>query len=150
VHSGVDSNLVCGYGSEVGDDIRCMEITETSIYQQIGGSLEVRKEQLERELGQLATKGTNGEDTWKTSFVDFGRGDDENAAEIATYADSLSLEKALEKELRDVVNALSRIAAGSYGTCRYCNEPIPEKRLLARPTSSSCVACKQEKKKSTA
>mgnify|MGYP001594680074 CR=1 FL=1 len=79
-------------------------------------------------------------------FVDFGRGEDENAAEIAQYADGLSMEGELVKALRDVKNALSRLKAGTYGVCRYCNQPIAEKRLLARPTSSSCVACKMEKK----
>ena len=79
-------------------------------------------------------------------FVDFGRGEDENAAEIARYSDGLSLEEELVKAHRDVKNALSRIEAGTYGICRYCHESIPEKRLIARPTSSSCVKCKTEKK----
>ncbi|MBI2483527.1 TraR/DksA family transcriptional regulator [Candidatus Uhrbacteria bacterium] len=109
--------------------------------------LNTRKEQLERELKSFASRNPHASGHWEAKYVDFGRSEDENAAEVALYSDNLSLEHALEKEYRDVLNALSRITAGSYGNCRYCNQPIDEKRLLARPTSSACIACKVERKK---
>ncbi|MFA5022441.1 MAG: hypothetical protein WC508_05165 [Patescibacteria group bacterium] len=28
--------------------------------------------------------------------------------------------------------------------CKYCGQVIEEKRLMIRPTSSSCVACKKK------
>ncbi|MDO8463556.1 MAG: TraR/DksA family transcriptional regulator [bacterium] len=107
---------------------------DTGLLKTIEERLLTRKQELELELKRYG------------KFEDFGRGEDENAAEIATYSDNLSLGQALDHALRDVNNALSRIAAGTYGMCRYCNEQIPEKRLIARPTSSSCVRCKTEKK----
>ncbi|MFH1430316.1 MAG: TraR/DksA C4-type zinc finger protein [Candidatus Uhrbacteria bacterium] len=100
----------------------------------IEDKLRERKEQLEKELERYG------------KFEDFGHSDDENAAEVAMYSDGLSLQNTLAKALRDVNNSISRIEAGAYGSCRYCGEPIPEKRLLARPTSSACVKCKMEKK----
>ncbi|MDO8425109.1 MAG: TraR/DksA family transcriptional regulator [bacterium] len=109
-------------------------ILTPELLKQIEAKLLERKQQLAEELDRYG------------KFEDFGRGEDENAAEIATYSDNLSLGQTLASALRDVNNALSRIASGTYGMCRYCNEPIPEKRLLARPTSSSCVKCKTEKK----
>lgn len=109
-------------------------MASSAFLKDIEAKLREREAELTRELAQYGT------------YEDFGRGEDENAAEIAAYSDNLSLEQTLEKALRDVRNALSRIAAGTYGVCRYCDEPIPEKRLLARPTSSACVKCKMEKK----
>jgi DnaK suppressor protein len=69
--------------------------------------------------------------------------EDDNAAEISEYADDMSVEARLEEELRDVENALKALDAGKYGVCKYCNQPIDEKRLEARPSSSSCVSCKK-------
>jgi DnaK suppressor protein len=50
----------------------------------------------------------------------------------------------LEKQLRDTNKALASIEDGSYGTCKHCGEPINEQRLIARPTSTSCIECKKK------
>jgi DnaK suppressor protein len=49
----------------------------------------------------------------------------------------------LEDELNDTIKALKAIESGKYGICKYCGKPIDEKRLIARPTSSSCIECKK-------
>ncbi len=72
-----------------------------------------------------------------------GNSDDDNASEVTTLADELSLGEKLEDELKDTEKALKRIENGKYGTCKYCAKPIDEKRLIARPTSSSCIECKK-------
>jgi DnaK suppressor protein len=41
----------------------------------------------------------------------------------------------------DVVEALRRIDAGTYGTCIDCGEDIPLIRLQARPEATRCVHC---------
>ena len=105
-----------------------------------------RKTQLEGELGQFATKDRKGTGDWSTTVVDVGHSEDDNASEMTMYSDNLSLERTLESALRDVTGAIARLKAGTYGTCRYCEKAINEKRLLARPTSSACVACKTERK----
>ncbi len=38
--------------------------------------------------------------------------------------------------------ALSRVEAGTYGTCESCGNPIPEARLEALPEATLCVTCK--------
>jgi RNA polymerase-binding transcription factor len=40
-----------------------------------------------------------------------------------------------------VIEALDRVAAGVYGTCTECGNPVPEGRLDARPEAARCVAC---------
>lgn len=101
------------------------------------------KNRLEQELSQFAEKSADNADDFNAKIPQYGDKEDENAAEVATYADNLSLERTLEKELRDVNMALKLIEEEKYGICKYCHQPIEEKRLLARPTSTSCVSCKK-------
>jgi DnaK suppressor protein len=46
-----------------------------------------------------------------------------------------------EQELVRVRNALQAIAAGTYGLCQRCGEPIAVARLNALPYASQCVHC---------
>ena len=41
----------------------------------------------------------------------------------------------------EVLSALARIEASTYGQCVDCGQEIPEGRLDARPDASRCVAC---------
>ena len=43
---------------------------------------------------------------------------------------------------RDVIaDALARLAAGTYGTCAHCGEPISYGRLLVMPEATHCLRC---------
>lgn len=111
--------------------------------EKIKGILLEEKERFERELSQFAEKNPRVEGDYDAQFPEFGEKDDDNAQEVEQYTVRKPLEISLEKTLRDVNNALERLDEGTYGICKYCGEPIDEKRLLARPTSSSCVSCKK-------
>lgn len=117
------------------------------ILKQIKEKLLKRKKQLETELKKIASGDKYNPDDFKARFPNFGDEVDENANEVAAYGDRLSLEKALEKILKDIKGALERIRNGSYGKCKYCGKEIPVARLLARPVSSACVKCKEVLKK---
>lgn len=101
------------------------------------------KEKLEKALGSFTSKDSTIKDNYKAKFPNFGNDDDENANEVAEYSDRLGLEYTLEKQLRDVKKALNSIDQGKYGKCNYCGNDIEAGRLEARPTSTSCVACKK-------
>jgi DnaK suppressor protein len=45
--------------------------------------------------------------------------------------------------LRQVADALERIATGEYGTCLECEEPIAAKRLAALPWAALCLSCQE-------
>lgn len=109
----------------------------------IKGILLEEKNRFERELSQFAEKNPRVEGDYDAQFPEFGEKDDDNAQEVEQYTVRKPLEISLEKTLRDVNNALKRLDEGTYGICKYCGETIDEKRLLARPTSSSCVSCKK-------
>jgi DnaK suppressor protein len=49
--------------------------------------------------------------------------------------------------LKKVKSALSRIEDGTFGECESCGEMIETKRLLARPTATLCVSCKEEEER---
>ncbi|SIT49042.1 TraR/DksA family transcriptional regulator [Paraburkholderia piptadeniae] len=44
-------------------------------------------------------------------------------------------------ELQQIDAALARIAAGLYGACVECGEPIGYERLAAAPYTARCVSC---------
>ncbi|MAF14061.1 MAG: hypothetical protein CMI53_04190 [Parcubacteria group bacterium] len=119
---------------------------DDKILNTIKNKLAEEKSHLENELATFAKKDSKIDDNYQTDFPDFGTKDDENAAEVATYSDRLSLEHTLEKQLRDVNKALASITKGNYGICKHCGNSIEEKRLEIRPTSSSCVSCKKKLK----
>jgi DnaK suppressor protein len=105
--------------------------------------LKEQKTKLEAQLSEISTKNTKNPNDYNASFPDYGDAEDENAAEVTTFTNNLTLERTLESELRDVNKAMSSIAAGKYGVCKYCDKEIDKKRLEARPTSSSCIECKK-------
>ena len=46
------------------------------------------------------------------------------------------------KLIAKIREALERIELGTYGVCELCGGPISEKRLMARPVTTMCIACK--------
>jgi DnaK suppressor protein len=46
------------------------------------------------------------------------------------------------KLIAKIREALERIELGTYGLCELCGGPISEKRLMARPVTTMCIACK--------
>ncbi len=101
------------------------------------------KARLEKELAKFTTKNKHVDGDYDATYPEYGDKDDENAQEVAQYTANKPLEIALEKELRDVFKSLERLEKGTYGVCKYCDELIDEKRVLARPTSGACVSCKK-------
>jgi DnaK suppressor protein len=52
--------------------------------------------------------------------------------------------------LKKINSAIKRIEEGSYGLCESCEEAIELRRLQARPTTTLCIACKEEEEKISA
>jgi DnaK suppressor protein len=52
--------------------------------------------------------------------------------------------------LKKITEALRRIEEGTYGECESCEEQIELRRLQARPTTTLCIACKEEEEKANA
>ena len=49
--------------------------------------------------------------------------------------------EAISDQRRQVVEALTRLDGGTYGTCVDCGGRLPEERLDARPEAARCLTC---------
>jgi RNA polymerase-binding transcription factor DksA len=54
---------------------------------------------------------------------------------------SLQLMDAEEHAIREIQDALDRLAHGTFGRCEVCRELIPAKRLGALPHTRYCIRC---------
>lgn len=66
----------------------------------------------------------------------------------ASLSDADRVEAALEAmrhQRGQVLEALDRAAAGTYGKCVDCGLPVPEGRLEARPEAARCVTCQAKR-----
>lgn len=117
------------------------------IIAKIKKELEKRKEKILKDLESFTREDKHAKDKHRTKFIDLGSATDDNAKEIEVYSTNLSVERVLENNLKDIEQALKRIEKGTYGICKYCSKEIGEKRLLARPVSSACIACKTKLQK---
>ncbi len=67
----------------------------------------------------------------------------DTAAENIAVETSSRLADLENRELHQIDRALARLAAGGYGSCESCGEPIPAARLKALPFTTSCVRCQE-------
>jgi len=76
-------------------------------------------------------------------------GDDQADTGTKTFEreQEISLAKGILDRLSQVEHALDRLAAGTYGRCERCGNPIPQARLEAFPSVTLCVACKQHEER---
>jgi DnaK suppressor protein len=71
--------------------------------------------------------------------------DDEHDPEGATLAferqHAAALLAGAREQVAAVDAALARLAAGTYGVCGQCGQPIGNERLGARPAATTCIRC---------
>jgi DnaK suppressor protein len=56
-----------------------------------------------------------------------------------------AIARVLREDMVQIDRALDRVAAGRYGLCEDCHQPIPPKRLEVRPTATLCVSCQAQR-----
>jgi len=118
---------------------------DKKIIEELKGRLEVEKESLEKELNSFATEDKNLKHNWDAKYPSREDGNmEEEADESQEYDNLLALEHSLESKLKDVANALERIANGTYGFCENCGKEIGEDRLMACPEAKTCLKCGQK------
>lgn len=93
---------------------------------------------LETELGRFA-KSTGTPGSYEATFTDMGTDEDEHASEVEQYVDDIALESNLEAQLKDALDALAKIDAGTYGVCEMTGEAIPEERLRIYPAARTAI-----------
>ena len=96
------------------------------------------KSRLEAELSRFA-KSTGTEGSYETQFTDMGSDEDERASEVEQYVDDIALESNLEAQLKDTLDALEKLEAGTYGICEVTGEEISEERLRIYPAARTAI-----------
>ncbi len=69
----------------------------------------------------------------------------DEAMELLDRAGRDAVARVLMDDMMQIDRALDRLAQGSYGLCDDCHQPIPPKRLEARPTATLCVSCQSKR-----
>mgnify|MGYP003419556910 FL=1 len=105
---------------------------------EVKGKLVEEKERLSQELLRF-TKANETEGSYTTQFQDMGSDEDEQASEVEQYVDDIALESNLESQLKDVLDALEKLEAGTYGVCEETGEMISEERLRVYPQARTVV-----------
>ncbi len=73
--------------------------------------------------------------------AEIGRGNWSPGASDGAAAVLAARDGRVPERLLRILDALSRMRAGTYGTCLACRSPIPFARLSAIPEASSCIEC---------
>ena len=115
------------------------DLFKADFIQEMQDKLVEMQDDLRKKLGLSSS----GDAEPQSTFPDYGDEEDDNVHEIEGFMVNENLKLQYEKELRDVEAALKRMEEKTYGICKYTGEKIDEKRLRARPTSSSSVQAKE-------
>ena len=76
-----------------------------------------------------------------------GRDSIDESMEEEIFSTELRLRDREKYLIQKLDAALERIASGSIDVCEDCGEKISYRRLLARPMTTLCIDCKEEKEK---
>jgi DnaK suppressor protein len=60
---------------------------------------------------------------------------------LQTQGLAAGLQAREQAKLGQILEALKRIEAGTYGTCVICGEPVAFERLMVFPEAPNCAAC---------
>ena len=104
--------------------------------------LEKEREEINDDLRGFAKENLEKKGDYKTEFPQYGDKDEDNAIEVATFQDNLSLENNLEAQLKEIEQALLDIKNNKYGICKKCNQEIDKERLSIYPAAPFCTKCK--------
>jgi DnaK suppressor protein len=106
--------------------------------QELKDKLLAEKERLESDLQKIAVK---ERDEYTPSVEDIGRSMEDAAEEYEEYTTKAGITGTLDKNLKEVIEALERMEKGTFGKCANCDKDIPLDRLRAYPSAKHCLDC---------
>jgi DnaK suppressor protein len=110
-------------------------VPSPALVEQLAALLRQREGELQAQL--RAAPGAAMADEGAGEVVDFK---DVAAQDSRALVDEAAHAHAAD-ELKQIVAALRRMDAGSYGQCEDCGETIDERRLRALPATPFCTPC---------
>jgi RNA polymerase-binding transcription factor DksA len=91
--------------------------------------------------------GRSGNERYAAQIGEAGDAGDASVAELLRHVNEAEVRRDI-LELRDIVAAEARLAAGRYGICTDCGAAIGYARLSAYPTAKRCLKCQEQREKS--
>jgi RNA polymerase-binding protein DksA len=115
--------------------------------------LEKVRKVLEKEAADLQFEIEQADEKFQDLIFESGEGAGDDQADAGTKTFEREQEISLLANKRDLLDqthhALDRIAAGTYGRCENCGNPIGKLRLLeANPRATLCMPCRQKQDRS--
>jgi DnaK suppressor protein len=101
----------------------------------VRAELQARRERDRQRLGVLTERPERG------SVVGFGKRIGDGTSEAVSRLTDVGVSESLERELRRIERALTKLDEGTYGTCDTCGRPISPGRLRAMPEGVLCLDC---------
>jgi DnaK suppressor protein len=99
----------------------------------IAETLRAKRAELLQQMGVLEEKPSDH------GSISFGKRVGEGTSMAVDRLSQVAVHDRLQSTLADVERALTKLEAGSYGTCDVCGEPIGDERLEAHPWAVRCV-----------
>ncbi len=114
-------------------------MTDTASFKNL---LEGEKATLETQLSTIGRRNPSNPADWEAVPQETGLEADptDTAEQIEGYEENTAILKELEARYQDVLGALARIDAGTYGICEKGGEEIEAARLSADPAARTCKA----------
>jgi len=106
-----------------------------------------RKSRLLQEIREVLTR--TGDERYARLAGEAADTGDEAVADLLSDVSHAEVARDVD-EVRDIIAAEGRIAAGQYGLCINCGAAIPYKRLAAYPSAKRCFECQQNREKTHA
>ncbi|KND48001.1 MAG: TraR/DksA family transcriptional regulator [Parcubacteria bacterium C7867-006] len=103
--------------------------------------LSKEKETVEKQLASIGRMNPENPSDWQATIPENGA-DEADEGEVAGSLEQFENNNAevenLERQLKDVKDALEKIENGTYGVCEVGGEEIEEDRLMANPSARTC------------
>ena len=108
-------------------------------------NLEHNRTLLIRQREQLLSADETGRQAAETVELDQSRvGRLSRMDAMQAQAMSIATNQRRARQLQRIDSALQRIAAGDYGDCLSCAEPIAAARLDVDPAATMCIRCAEQ------
>ena len=98
---------------------------------------------LQAQVDALLAKAREGLELSMSRERDGGRDSLDESTEEELLSTELRLRDREKRLLEKIRSAQARLEDGEINECEDCGEPIGFKRLLARPVTTLCIACKE-------
>src|SRR5437588_12799180 len=105
---------------------------------------------LETERARLVENAKDGLQFSMNRERNIGRDSIDESMEEELFSTELRLRDREKFLLGKILSALERLEANSINECEDCGEAIGVRRLLARPVTTLCIDCKEEREREEA